>query len=290
MTNSGAIDIVCNLYTPQTVAEGRTGIDESFKVQVRMPEEIRGGITLEDYITRMDRAGVERSLLIAVRAGDLRVEQSFEVPYEYVAEACQAHPDRFSGLAGVDPTRGMQGLRDLEVAVQQYGFVGAHWYPHWFAMPPNAAQIYPYYAKCCELDIPIMMQVGQNLIYSRSRRLPSVAKPILLDQVAIDFPELKLIGIHVGTPWVDEMIAMCWKHENVFTAGDAYAPRYWPPQYVHYLNSYGSHKVMWGTDWPVVDPERSVAEVEELGLKPQSKQRLMRDNALKVFNLSGDSE
>ena len=290
MTNSGAIDIVCNLYTPQTVAEGRTGIDESFKVQVRMPEEIRGGITLEDYITRMDRAGVERSLLIAVRAGDLRVEQSFEVPYEYVAEACQAHPDRFSGLAGVDPTRGMQGLRDLEVAVQQYGFVGAHWYPHWFAMPPNAAQIYPYYAKCCELDIPIMMQVGQNLIYSRSRRLPSVAKPILLDQVAIDFPELKLIGIHVGTPWVDELIAMCWKHENVFTAGDAYAPRYWPPQYVHYLNSYGSHKVMWGTDWPVVDPERSVAEVEELGLKPQSKQRLMRDNALKVFNLSGDSE
>ncbi len=290
MTNSSAIDIVCNLYTPQTVAEGRTGIDESFKVQVRMPEEIRGGITLEDYITRMDRAGVERSLLIAVRAGDLRVEQSFEVPYEYVAEACQAHPDRFSGLAGVDPTRGMQGLRDLEVAVQQYGFVGAHWYPHWFAMPPNAAQIYPYYAKCCELDIPIMMQVGQNLIYSRSRRLPSVAKPILLDQVAIDFPELKLIGIHVGTPWVDEMIAMCWKHENVFTAGDAYAPRYWPPQYVHYLNSYGSHKVMWGTDWPVVDPERSVAEVEALGLKPQSKQRLMRDNALKVFNLSGHSE
>jgi predicted TIM-barrel fold metal-dependent hydrolase len=289
MTNSSAIDIVCNLYTPQTVAEGRTGIDESFKAQVRMPEEIRGGITLEDYIARMDRAGVERSLLIAVRAGDLRVEQSFEVPYEYVAEACEAHPDRFSGLAGVDPTRGMQGLRDLEVAVQQYGFVGAHWYPHWFAMPPNAAQIYPYYAKCCELDIPIMMQVGQNLIYSRSRRLPSVAKPILLDQVAIDFPELKLIGIHVGTPWVDEMIAMRWKHENVFTAGDAYAPRYWPPQYVHYLNSYGSHKVLWGTDWPVVDPERSVAEVEELGLKPQSKQRLMRDNALKVFKLPGSS-
>ena len=287
MTSTGAIDIVCNLYTPQTVAEGRTGLDESFKAQVRMPEELRAGVSLEDYLARMDRAGVERSLLIAVRAGDLRVDESFEVPYEYVADACSQYPDRFSGLAGVDPTRGMQGLRDLEVAVKEYGFVGAHWYPHWFAMPPNAAQIYPYYAKCCELDIPIMMQVGQNLIYSRSRRLPSVAKPILLDQVAIDFPELKLIGIHVGTPWVDEMIAMCWKHENVFTAGDAYAPRYWPPQYVHYLNSYGSHKVLWGTDWPVLDPERSVAEVEALQLKPGSKQKLMRDNALRVFRLPG---
>ena len=79
---------------------------------------------------------------------------------------------------------------------------------------------------------------------------------------------------------------MCWKHENVYTAGDAYAPRYWPEQYVHYLNSYGRHKVMFGTDWPVVDPERAVAEVDELKIKPESKQALMRDNALRVFKLS----
>ncbi len=152
-------------------------------------------------------------------------------------------------------------------------------------MPPDAAQVYPYYAKCCELDIPIMMQVGQNLVYSRKRRLPSVGRPILLDPVAIDFPELKLIGIHIGVPWVDEMIAMCWKHENVFAAGDAYAPRYWPPAFVNFLNSYGRDKVMFGTDWPVIDPERAVAEVDDLGLKPESKRRLLRDNALRVFNL-----
>lgn len=287
MTESGAIDIVCNLYTPQTVAENRTGLDEHFKAQVRMPEDMRSGVTVEDYIARMDRAGIERSLLIAVRAGDLRIEQSFEVPYEYVHEVCQRYPDRFSGLAGVDPTRGMKGLRELEWAVRDLGFVGAHWYPHWFSMPPDAAQIYPYYAKCCELDIPIMMQVGQNLVYSRQRRLPSVANPILLDQVAIDFPDLRLIGIHIGVPWTDEMIAMCWKHENVFTAGDAYAPRYWPPQYVHYMNSYGRQKMLFGTDWPVIDPERAVREIDELGLKPKSKQCLMRDNALRVFRLPG---
>ena len=198
---------------------------------------------------------------------------------------CRAHPGRFSGLAGIDPTRGMAGLKDLEHAVNELGFVGAHWYPHWFAMPPDAAQIYPYYAKCCELDIPIMMQVGQSLVYGRTRRLPSVGRPILLDQVAIDFPELKLIGIHIGVPWEDEMIAMCWKHENVFTAGDAYAPRYWPSSFVHYLNSFGRDKVMFGTDWPVIDPERAVVEVNELGLKPESRKRLMRENALRVFRL-----
>ena len=97
-------------------------------------------LSVEDYLEKMDRSNIERSLLIAVRAGDLKVRGSHEVPYDYVQEICRQFPDRFSGLAGVDPTRGMQGLRDLEVAVREYGFVGAHWYPHWFAMPPDAAQ------------------------------------------------------------------------------------------------------------------------------------------------------
>ena len=128
-----------------------------------------------------------------------------------------------------------------------------------------------------------MMQVGQNLVYSKERRLPSVAKPILLDQVAIDFPELVLIGIHIGVPWTDEMIAMCWKHENIYTAGDAYAPKHWPKQYVHYANSYGRHKVMFGTDWPVIDPERAVREVGDFGMRAEAHKMLMRDNALRLF-------
>jgi len=281
----GTIDIVCNLFTPQEVKLGQTGLDEAFKVQINMPETIRGGVLIEDYLGKMDVAGIDRSLLIAVRAGDIRVQGSFEIPYQRVDEVCRQYPDRFSGLAGIDPFRGMQGLRELEHAVREYGFVGAHLYPHWCELPPDHAKYYPYYTKCCELDIPIMMQVGQNLVYSRERRLPSVGRPICLDQVAIDFPELKLIGIHIGVPWTDEMIAMCWKHENVFTAGDAYAPRYWPEQFVHYANTYGRHKVMFGTDWPVVDPERAVAEVDALGLRDESRQLLMRDNALRVFKL-----
>ena len=130
-----------------------------------------------------------------------------------------------------------------------------------------------------------MMQVGQNLVYSRERRLPSVGRPICLDQVAIDFPELKLLGIHVGVPWTDEMIAMAWKHENVFIGVDAYAPKHWPKQLVHYLDTYGRNKVLFGTDWPVIDPERAVAEITALGLRPESHHALMRGNALRVFRL-----
>jgi predicted TIM-barrel fold metal-dependent hydrolase len=130
-----------------------------------------------------------------------------------------------------------------------------------------------------------MMQVGHNLVYSRERRLPSVGRPICLDQVAIDFPELTLIGIHIGVPWTDEMISMCWKHENVYVAGDAYAPKHWPAAFVHYANTYGSHKVLFGTDWPVIDPGRAVRDIDALNLKPESKRRLMRDNARRIFKL-----
>jgi uncharacterized protein len=281
----GAIDIVCNLFTPAEVAAGQTGLDENFKAQVRMPEDIRGGVTIERYMGKMERAGIGRSLLIAVRAGDLNVKGSFEIPYERVHEVCRQHPGRFSGLAGIDPFRGMQGLRDLEHAVKNLGFVGAHLYPHWCELPPDHAKYYPYYAKCCELDVPIMMQVGHNLVYSRQRRLPSVGRPICLDRVAIDFPELRLIGIHIGIPWTDEMISMCWKHENVYMAGDAYAPKHWPAQFVHYANTYGREKVLFGTDWPVIDPERAVAEIAGLGMREESRQLMMRDNALRVFRL-----
>ena len=177
-------------------------------------------------------------------------------------------------------------MRDLTHAVRDYGFVGAHWYPHWAIIPPDAPQVYPIYAKCCELDIPIMMQVGQNLIYSDTSRLPSVARPILLDQVAIDFPELKLIGMHIGVPWTDEMIAMAWKHDNIFIGADAYAPKHWPPALIHYANTYGRQKVLFGSGWPVIDPVRAVREVEALDLRDPSRAQLMRNNASRVFKIA----
>ncbi len=281
----GAIDIVCNLFTPQEVQQGQTGVDEYFLDQVRFPAELRPGVPLEPYLEKMDRARIQRSLLVAVRAGDLRIKGSFEIPYDRVADICQRYPDRFSGLAGVDPTRGMQGLRDLEYAVKEYGFVGAHLYPHWFGLPPDHARYYPIYAKCCELEIPLMMQVGHCLRYQRERILPSVGRPITLDQIAIDFPELVLIGIHLGYPWTEEMISVAWKHENVYIGSDAYAPRHWPESFVHFINTWGKDKVLFGTDWPVIDPERAIKEIDALELRPESKQKFLRDTALRLFRL-----
>ncbi len=288
MTNKGAIDIVVNIRTQEVIDMGAIPTDDAFRDQIRQPKDQRGAVELTDYIGMMDEAGIDHSLLIAARCGDMAVAGSTAVPYEVVRRACAEHPERFSGLAGIDPTKGMRGLYELEEAVRDFGFVGAHWYPHWFNTTPDAAQIYPYYAKCCELDVPIMMQVGQNLIYNRKRRLASIAKPICLDQVAIDFPDLKIIGIHLGIPWENEMIAMCWKHDNVFMAGDAYAPKHWPASVVRYADSYGQDKFLFGTDWGVIDPRRAMREVAALDFRPEARAKILRNNAIRVFKLPLD--
>ncbi|MEM6832050.1 MAG: amidohydrolase family protein [Pseudomonadota bacterium] len=285
MPGKGAIDIVVNLKTPEIVEKYGVVTDDRFRDQIRQEGDQRGAKTVEQYMGMMADANIDHSLLIAARYGDLRVEGSMHLPYHEVEAVCRAHPGKFSGLAGIDPTKGMEGLYELERAVKEQGFIGSHWYPHWFGMTPDCPQIYPYYAKCCELGIPIMMQVGQSLIYSANRRMTSPAKPILLDQVACDFPELKLIGIHIGTPWENEMIAMCWKHENVYMAGDAYAPKHWPKSVVRYADSYGQSKFMFGTDWGVIDPVRAMHDVRQLDFRPKALAKILRNTAINVFSL-----
>jgi hypothetical protein len=89
----------------------------------------------------------------------------------------------------------------------------------------------------------------------------------------------------VGIPWTQEMIAMAWKHKNVFIGTDAHSPKYWPPELLHYINSYGQDKVIFGTDFPILQFERTIAEIEALELRPHSLRKLLRDNVQRIYGL-----
>tara|TARA_B100000902_G_C27099801_1_gene808234 strand:- start:52 stop:924 length:873 start_codon:yes stop_codon:yes gene_type:complete len=283
--NFSAIDTVVNLQTPE-ILKLRTSQPNFLLEKFGQEKKALEGWTVKEMLALMDEAAIDRAFLVACKVGQLGLPGSWHLPYKLVVDAIQSYPDRFYGLAGIDPTEGMNGVRELEHAVHEYGFIGAHGYPHWFELPPDHAKWYPFYAKCVELDIPIQLQVGQSLVYNEKRPLRSVGRPITLDSVACDFSELKLIGIHVGIPWTDEMIAMAWKHKNVYIISDAHAPRYWPSSFVKYINSYGRHKVMFGTDFPVLGFNRMRQEVEDLGLREESLQLFLRHNAIKVYGLN----
>jgi len=279
-----AIDAVVNLWTEEAVA-ARPNRDAFFNGKMNVKRETLRGISLAEMLRRMDAAGIEMSFLIATKVGRLGHPACYHLPYEMVAAAVNRHPDRFRALAGLDPYEGMAGVRALESAVRNDGFIGAHFYPHWYELAPDHAKWYPFYAKCAELDVPVQMQVGQSMIYDPDYRLRSVGQPITLDAVACDFPELKLVGIHVGIPWTDEMIAMAWKHPNVYIGCDAHSPKYWPRSFVRYIDSFGQDKVIFGTDFPVLDFERTRAEIEALGLRLEPLRKLLRDNARRIYKL-----
>jgi predicted TIM-barrel fold metal-dependent hydrolase len=274
------LDIVVNLWTPDLTQHYTPKLD-AFWQKVKILGETAAGIPLEEQLRRMDAAGIEKGLLVATTGGWEGSDIHFEKPIERIAEVVAAHPNRFRGIAGINVSRIVPWLRRLEMAVRDLGFVGAHLYPHWFGRPPDDAIYYPFYAKCAELGVPIQIQVG----HSAQQFLPTVARPMTLDRIAIDFPELTIVGIHIGYPWTEEMIAVAWKHPNVFIGSDAHAPRYWDPSFVRFINTRGQDKVLFGTDWPVVDFARARAEIEQLDLREGPKRKLLFDNAVRVYRL-----
>lgn len=282
----GAIDAVVNFEFADPDVERRGWAKSFIEGKIGAGPERITDLTVDSFLGKMDRAGIEHAFIIAAKCGSAQHTIQRRIPYEKVAAIVRQHPDRFSGLAGTDPTEGMAGLRELEWGIRELGFVGAHLYPHWFEMAPDHARYYPIYAKCCELDVPIQMQVGHCLRYSAERPLKSVGRPITLDTIACDFPDLKLVGIHIGWPWTEEMIAVAYKHPNVYIGTDAYAPKHWDEKFVRYMNSFGQEKVVFGTDYPVIDLERARAEFDELGLREAPYRKVLRDNTIKLYGLN----
>ena len=112
---------------------------------------------------------------------------------------------------------------------------------------------------------------------------------MLLDRVASDFPDLKIIGAHTGYPWVDELISVCYKWENIWFGVDAWMPKYLSPQVIHFMNSrMGADRAIWGTNglpW-----KESLDQLEGLKLRPEVKKKLIRDNAVELFKLKTRKE
>ena len=275
-----AIDAVVNLWTPEVVRGLPKHMATFWKHMGIERKYSEIGVSVKELVASMKAADIEKGIMMAMSLGE------FDVEYEVVRDVVQEYPDIFYAIAGINPFTGMKGVRKLERAVKEYGFIGAHLYPHWFRTPPNDKIYYPFYAKCCELDVPIQIQIG----HSAQTSVPTVARPILLDEVSIYFPELKLIGIHIGWPWVEEAIAVAWKHPNVYLGSDAHSPKYWKPEFVQYLKTRGQDKVIFGTDWPILHFKRTREEIDALEFSEEVQRKFLRENVVRVYKLKHTAE
>jgi predicted TIM-barrel fold metal-dependent hydrolase len=239
------------------------------------------GRTPGEFIAEMDRCGVEKVIIPAIKLKSfVRQEMAWDFKAEEVYGIIKDYPTRLYGLYGINPYSKMDGVRELERAVKSYGFIGAHIHTYGYELPINHRRYYPFYAKCVELDVPVMMQVGHS-----AELMPSeMGRPILLDTIALDFPELRIVGAHTGWPWVEELIAISWKHPNVYIATTAHAPKYWDASLVSFLNTRrGMGKVMYGSDFPVLEWGESIQQIKEKGLRADAFEQLVYQTAKKVF-------
>lgn len=268
-----AVDAWITPNTPDIAREWPPELVHVLKLFKR--EEVLTGAPIEDILERMAKAGVERAILTAIDW------PNFKISNDLVWKIIQKFPNQFIGCASTDPRRLLPGIKELEYAVKELGFKAFRLLPYSWRKPANDKMFYPFYAKCAELRIPVIVQVGHT-----APLFPSdPGRPIYLDEVALDFPELTIVAAHLGWPWVDEMIAVAWKHPNVFVETSAHLPRHYPPQFVHFMRTFGQDKVLFASADPLLPLERCLGEIEMLGLPIQVRKKFLRDNAVKVFNL-----
>jgi len=235
-------------------------------------------MSLRETVAAMDEGGVDISL-ISAWVGPKGVMISNDEVAAFVSEA----PGRLIGVGSVDISRPMQAVREIRRCVRQLGFKAIRVLPWLWEMPPTHARFYPVYAECCELGIPFCTQVGHT-----GPLMPSeFGRPIpYIDQVAIDFPELVIVGGHIGYPWTDEMIAVCTKHPNVYIDTSAYTAKRYPPSLVAYLSRHGRTKVLFGTDYPYIEVDRWRRDFETLDMKPEVLPLIFKENALRVLGVT----
>jgi uncharacterized protein len=237
-------------------------------------------LPIDMTVAAMDRAGVSFGLLSAWHD-----PHGYLISNDEVAAWVQEHPDRFAGLAAVDLNRPMEAVRELRRCITELGFNGLRVVPWLWDAPPTDRRYYPLLAACVELGVPFFTQVG----HTGPLRASETGRPIpYIDQVALDFPELVIIGGHIGYPWTEEMVAVARKHENVYIDTSAYTARRYPPELLSYMKSRsGRRKVLFGTNYPMISPQQALEGLDELELDDEARKLFLRENAERLLDITG---
>ena len=227
-------------------------------------------------LAAMDEAGVATSLICAWQAPNK------DMISDEVSAFCADSGGRLVGVGSVDISKPMQAVREIRRCVEELGFKAIRILPWLAERPPTDRLFYPVYTACCEMNVPFCTQIGHT-----GPLLPSeVGRPIYLDQVALDFPELVIVAGHLGYPWTEEAIAVATKHENIYIDTSAYTVQRYPPEIVRYLKSNGQNKVMFGTNYPMMTPAKALEGLDALALDEDTREQFLFKTAERVFNLS----
>ncbi len=208
---------------------------------------------------------------------------------EEMAALAAEHSDVLIPFASIDPAKGKVGAREARRLVRDFGIRGFKFHPSMQGFYPNDRNAYVLYEAIAEAGVPALFHTGQTGV---GAGLPGgmgirlkYSNPMYLDDVAADFPEMKIVLAHPSFPWQEEALAVATHKPNVYIDLSGWSPRYFPAILVQYANSLLRHKVLFGSDWPVITPDRWLADFEKIDIKPQVRPLILKDNAVKLLGL-----
>ena len=227
-------------------------------------------------LAALEQAGVARALACAWVG-----PQGALISNDEVAGFVAASGGRLAGVGSVDLRRPLAAVREVRRCVQELGFKAIRVLPWLWDLPPDDRRYYPVYTACAELGVPFCTQIGHT-----GPLMPSEpGRPMHLDRVLLDFPELTVVGGHVGYPWTDEAIALATKYENFFIDTSAYTVRRYPAVLVEFMRAHGRRKVLFGSNWPMIAPAKALEGFDALGLDDEARSLFLAGNARRVYRL-----
>lgn len=265
-------------WAPDTILPAHKRYVEMYRMHDRITP-----IPLVEQVDMMREAGIVKAI---INAADIETTHGRKLRNETIARIVDEYPDMFIGFAGVDPHKGMEAVRELEDAVMNMGMRGLNMSPFLHRLYSNDKRYYPIYTKACELRIPVILHTSVNF---DPATIMDYGNPFYLDEVAAHFPDLTLIASHAGWPWVLQMIAVCWRHNNVYMEISGIKPRYLHPELVRAFDTmpHLRDRTLWGTDYPLYTFKEGVQGMKILGLRQETYEKVMWKNAARLLNLEG---
>ena len=209
---------------------------------------------------------------------------------EEIAAEAHEHADVLIPFGSVDPHGGRAAVRQARRLVNDHGVKGFKFHPSLQAFEPHDHRYYPLYEAIQELGVPALFHTGQTGI---GAGIPGghgiklgYSNPMFLDAVAADFPGLTVVMAHPSVPWQDEAISIAMHKANVYIDLSGWSPKYFPPQLVRAANSFLRNKVMFGSDFPVITPDRWLKDFEKLDLKAEVRELVLKENAINMLKLA----
>jgi hypothetical protein len=211
------------------------------------------------------------------------------IPNEEIAEAAQKNSDIMIAFASIDPHKGRMGAREARKLIEEHGVKGFKFHPTVQGFYAYDKMAWPIYEVIAEHKLPAVFHSGHSGIGSGMRcggglRL-EYSNPMHLDDVAIAFPDMQIIIAHPSFPWQDEALSVAMHKPNVWIDLSGWSPKYFPPQLVQYANTLLKDRVLFGSDWPLISPDRWMKDFDEGGFKPEVKPLIFKNNAARLLGL-----